>query len=476
MICTRDGRVGADLVGEVGQGGAARQADRLAAAPRNLHAADRRRLHVVEFLPPLPLGLTAARRATAGPAESAGGAAATTAATATGTAAESTGTAGAAAAARATGETARGTAAATARTTAAGTAAATGTADRGAAGGTLRHHHRVGPGATGTRTARSRAGTRHGTGARTGRTAAARGRTRNSAAGTALRAGPGLAGAGATVTTALTAGTRRARRLAHAAGGRGERVVARTRAARARLGHRRLGHRSTGTRRGGRLGTGLRGRPRDRTRTGLRRGRRPRRRSRSHALGARLRNRLLFGLLRLLLRGRRHRRTRRNGAGTRPRLGTRLGPRLGGALLLRRGGAVSGLARGRPGSRLLLRLVLVGGPLRSAGESFREFTDHRRLDGRGRRPDELAHLLELGHHDLALYTELLGELVDPDLRHCTPLLGPGRSAAGPSLPRRVHRRMLIRRSSLSDPPINSASYMTFGNLHPVPPSLSRSSR
>jgi len=49
-----------------------------------------------------------------------------------------------------------------------------------------------------------------------------------------------------------------------------------------------------------------------------------------------------------------------------------------------------------------------------------KFTDHRRLDRRRRRTHELAHLLELGHDDLALYTELLGELVDPDLRHCTP--------------------------------------------------------
>jgi hypothetical protein len=30
--------------------------------------------------------------------------------------------------------------------------------------------------------------------------------------------------------------------------------------------------------------------------------------------------------------------------------------------------------------------------------------------------------LELGHDDLALYAELLSELVYPDLRHCTPLL------------------------------------------------------
>jgi len=39
---------------------------------------------------------------------------------------------------------------------------------------------------------------------------------------------------------------------------------------------------------------------------------------------------------------------------------------------------------------------------------------------RGRRTDEFAHLVELGQHGLALYTELLGEFVHPDLRHYSP--------------------------------------------------------
>src|SRR3954471_6953830 len=59
-------RVGADAVGEVGEAGTTRQADGLAVAVRDLHAADRRRLHVVELLTPLLLGLAATRRATAG--------------------------------------------------------------------------------------------------------------------------------------------------------------------------------------------------------------------------------------------------------------------------------------------------------------------------------------------------------------------------------------------------------------------------
>ncbi len=58
-------RVGADLVGEVGQRRAAGQPHHLAVATRNLHAADRRRLHVVELLAPLLLGLAATYRPTA---------------------------------------------------------------------------------------------------------------------------------------------------------------------------------------------------------------------------------------------------------------------------------------------------------------------------------------------------------------------------------------------------------------------------
>src|SRR5207302_10996508 len=54
------GGVGADPVGEVGEAGATRKADRVALSPRNLHATDRRSLHVVELLTPLLLGLAAA--------------------------------------------------------------------------------------------------------------------------------------------------------------------------------------------------------------------------------------------------------------------------------------------------------------------------------------------------------------------------------------------------------------------------------
>ena len=59
------GRVGPDLVGEIAQRRAPRQPDDLPVAARNLHAADRRRLHVVELLAPLLLRLPAAGRTAA---------------------------------------------------------------------------------------------------------------------------------------------------------------------------------------------------------------------------------------------------------------------------------------------------------------------------------------------------------------------------------------------------------------------------
>jgi hypothetical protein len=59
--------------------------------------------------------------------------------------------------------------------------------------------------------------------------------------------------------------------------------------------------------------------------------------------------------------------------------------------------------------------------LRSARELLLEPPDYWRLDRRGRRTHELAHFLKLGHDSLALYTELLSEFVNPDLRHYAPL-------------------------------------------------------
>src|SRR3954453_15610092 len=105
------GRLGADALGQVGQGGAARQADGLPVATREADAAHARRGHLVELLTPLLLALAPADR---------------TAATRTpeGARGARTGTAGAAAApAAATAEAAAGTGRRTAATAAAATAA-----------------------------------------------------------------------------------------------------------------------------------------------------------------------------------------------------------------------------------------------------------------------------------------------------------------------------------------------------------------
>jgi hypothetical protein len=100
----------------------------------------------------------------------------------------------------------------------------------------------------------------------------------------------------------------------------------------------------------------------------------------------------------------------------------------------------------------------------TAVECFLEPADHRRLDRRGRGTHELAHLFELGHDSLALYSELLCEFVNPDLRHYAPLLGPSLGplkpdhqpircigCSGSASVRAVHRLVLIERSLASRP-------------------------
>ena len=155
------GRIDADPLGEVGQGRAARQANGLAVALADAHAADRRRLHLLELLATCPLRLATATRGTAGtaertlglatatgtPAATAAGPEAGTAtgATATGssgacrcsaTGRSTTATAGSAGSAAATAAGTTGATALTARTTATGAGAERG---RG-----LGHHRRVG--------------------------------------------------------------------------------------------------------------------------------------------------------------------------------------------------------------------------------------------------------------------------------------------------------------------------------------------
>src|SRR6476659_6502590 len=146
------GRVGVDLLGEVGQRRAAGQPDRLAFAVRQPHTADDRRLQRVVLLALLPLRLAATLRRAAGTTERAGRSAtltwpsAATAATAPATAGATTIAGTRRGATGTAGATTTGAAAAAIVTSATGTAGATTGARTGtAATGT-------GPGATGTAT------------------------------------------------------------------------------------------------------------------------------------------------------------------------------------------------------------------------------------------------------------------------------------------------------------------------------------
>ena len=154
-------RVRADLVGEVAQARAPAQPDNLPVTAGNRDAADRRRLHVVEFLAPLLPRLAGPGRPPAGTSEGARGAAATATAaarTSRGTAAARTGPGRASARSTGVARAARARAAATAaarpgtgsgatRATAPGPAGTTapGTRRRGPG----RHVHRARPGTTG---------------------------------------------------------------------------------------------------------------------------------------------------------------------------------------------------------------------------------------------------------------------------------------------------------------------------------------
>ncbi len=91
---------------------------------------------------------------------------------------------------------------------------------------------------------------------------------------------------------------------------------------------------------------------------------------------------------------------------------------------------------------------VAAGPLQCVGQ----LAHNRRLDRRGRRTDEFTEFLELGHDDLALDAELLGEFVYPDPSHFAPL-GPGYRR--PSLLHGRTHRVLIECSSQSRPTSNS---------------------
>ena len=219
----QSGRVGVDLLGEVGQRRAARQPDGLAVAVRQPHAADDRRLHVLVLGAFRPLRLAAALGCAAGTTERP-----RRAATLTGTTAAAGTTAIAAAScgcATATGSAATGSAGAVVTAAATtGTTAATGAAAWAATTGSRTRA------AARTRTAWCSAG-------RTGRHVARR------CAGSGTAAGARCARSGC-----LRPWNRPFDRLR-----RGERVVADARCARRRLGARRCGPGTRGRGRGVRV-------------------------------------------------------------------------------------------------------------------------------------------------------------------------------------------------------------------------------
>ena len=89
----------------------------------------------------------------------------------------------------------------------------------------------------------------------------------------------------------------------------------------------------------------------------------------------------------------------------------------------------------QPSWREPWRHLAAGGGCRG-GKGVPELAYDGGLDCRRGRADELTEFVQLGHDDLALDPELLGELVDPDLSHISPVsvrAGSWRPGVGPSL-------------------------------------------
>ena len=121
------------------------------------------------------------------------------------------------------------------------------------------------------------------------------------------------------------------------------------------------------------------------------------------------------------------------------------------------------------GGSLLGRALGLGLRGRSRRHGVLQLADDGRFDRGRSRAHEFAELRQLGEHDLALDSELLSELVDPDLRHDSPVFGPGARygrAAGPSvLDDPAHGWVLIGGSSSDAPSLRLKQLRTFGQLH-----------
>ncbi len=105
---------------------------------------------------------------------------------------------------------------------------------------------------------------------------------------------------------------------------------------------------------------------------------------------------------------------------------------------------------------------------RTVIERLLELAHHRCLDRRGRRTNELAHLFELGHDDLALYAELFREFVNPDLRHYAPLLRPFPWALKPDHQpiRRIACLLRVGLSSCRSSPCAHRALISFSTCFP----------
>ena len=387
----------ADLLGQVGQRRAPGEPDLLAVTLAYAYAADLGRLHLVELLTTLLLGLAPpAGRATGAP-EGTLGAAATAATTATAGRRTTGATTGTAAPGRATGTGTPATGRGSTATTSAGTG---GSAEL--AGALLGHHRRVraghagnaGTATRGRRTADGRPGAagpggidprglRAGRGARAvpmpweeengllpGRGAPGR-RSRGVPAPGRPPVDPGR-GRGAALGPVPGPGSR-------AAGGRRGRVRRTRRGGRSRTGRRRAGGRS---------------------RRGCGGGRR-----RRHRSGSRGRRRW----------GRERGRGRAPGAWVRARGPTR--PVRLDEPVADRGRALAALGAAGLAAALRAGFLAAGGSL---GELFLEAPLDRSLHGGGCGADELPHVFQHGQNCLAFDSELFRKLVDTDLGHCSP--------------------------------------------------------
>ena len=498
------GRVHADLVGEVAQRRAAGQPDDLAVAARDLHAADRRRLHVVELLAALLLRLAAARRPSAWPAERALRTAAGRDRRRPGAPGLMPGRGAAAAAATA------GPAPPTARTR---TAAAPPPGAGARAGPPPGRRRRQGPPGPPRAAAHRRgpraaccsgwaAGRRDGAARRAG--AASAGPRGPTGRGQPARGPPWPGHAGPPGPAAGWPGRcRAARRGAHAGRSGAERVVAGPRPWPRRTGPLAAAGRAPG--RGapppGRGGAGLRRRCRAWPGRGLP-GRGAARAWPAAPPGWAGGNRTGGGTLAAGAPA-----AARLRAWSRPSAAAAAGPLAAatglactGASAVHGPGCMPAPARAAASSArgplagppdVPLALGRCRGPATQppgrlapawplACELILEPADYRRLDRRGRRPHKLAHLLELGHHGLALYPELLREFVYPDLRHYAPSTSarrtgpasrPGQRVLRPASACGVHRRLLIGRSSQSQPAFSGPACRS--SVCPSCPSSSR---